>query len=172
MKASREEVGLGPGSVQADFIECRLWRSWPLVNLQPKAHHPCTGTSLCARAVKGHGMRRRQRWYCIGVLWDRRRCGRMSVIPHQTCHRQGRLCSSSFTPTSCSCWQLLLNHNLPHEPGAVGAWTPRGLVSVTDYLCLNVAFHLVDGIKIGSLKVQKNETVQKYKEKVLNREKC
>ena len=74
---------------------------------------------------------------------------------------------------TCSCcWRLLLHHNLLLEPGAAGAWTPGGLVGGIDYLCLNVTFHLANVITIGSLKEQEDETVQKYKQKVLKREKC
>lgn len=91
--------------------------------------------------------RKTEVWYCIAVLWGRKRRGRLSVIPHQTCHRQGRLCSSTSTSCSC-CWQLLLHHNLPLEPGAAGAWTSCGLVGGMDYLCLNVMFRLVNGTKI------------------------
>lgn len=62
--------GGGPwsGSVQADLMARRLCRSWLLVKsqfngcpLQPKAHHPCTGTNLCGSAVKGHHVRGRRR---------------------------------------------------------------------------------------------------------------
>lgn len=35
------------------------------------------------------------------LQWSGR--GRLSVIPHQNCHTQGRLCSSHVSPISCSC---------------------------------------------------------------------
>lgn len=162
----REDKESGPwlGSKQADLMARRFAGSGT-------SHLPVYWVSLRAKGPsskhKGLACVTRlsaDRWlYCRDLGED----GWVSSLTRTATARQAQL-----LPCQLHQLLLLLYPNLPPELGA--AWPcspPCGLTGCMDLLCFDVTLGPVNRTTVWSTKEQKNETVQKYKPKVLSKKK-